>query len=110
MTVECAWTWRSERASAANITQNGLDPNAFTANDPVNPQGFYVSTDPNLAADYAADRQALRGLEGPGTVLQAPDSAIGNLLQGNNTPNEAFIPIDQFGQVGPGVFQPVLPP
>jgi RHS repeat-associated protein len=108
--------------AATNLLNNGLSLEVDAYNPVEQPVlGFYVTQDLSVAASYAASRQAALGLDGPGTIVGAPDSAIGAYLTDplkfrggaivyvRPDQGEAFIAAKYYDSIAPDVFQIIDP-
>jgi len=100
----------TDTGSAESIRRLGLNEDAWTeaANSDPDPKGFSVTTDRSTAEKWARVRADERGDTTGGVVLQA-DAADLPLHEGSpgewTDPDEYFVPVEYFNQVGPGVIR-----
>jgi hypothetical protein len=101
----------TDEASAESIRRIGLDEQSWRAaggGTGVDDKGLSVPTNRSTAEIWAWDRSRERGGLPGGVVLEADAKGL-PLRAGSpgewTDPDELFIPLEDFGQVGPGVFR-----
>jgi hypothetical protein len=108
------WYHGTDNESAADVVENGLDRAKWQkyVDEGGDGTGWSVTTDPKIAAAWAAARAFLRG-KPSGTVIVANEKDLPPLAKGTGVesfdPNERKILPKDFRKVGPGVFKVLLP-